>query len=243
MVNSFMHSATERINPFPTRVTIRSLKAGSPVFIYCGSSECSTSGTSPCKSKRDKRICGCGGIGRLGGFRFLCLRRAGSSPVIRTRKRKTSRKTCLSFSTKSVLSDGINPSSMDEITCVMKSDFVGLGDGFNFICEADFIQAPLGFHRERKRTISLKTNGYVRVRIHTQKQQKYLFCNPKTRKKQDSNIEMRRGGAPPAAAGRSGTFILLNGQNANRFRSASSDQQILPTGQKQAQTGWPFLVR
>jgi len=38
---------------------------------------------------------------------------------------------------------------MDEITCVMKSDFVGLGDGFNFICEADFIQAPLGFHREQ----------------------------------------------------------------------------------------------
>ena len=31
------------------------------------------------------------------------------------------------------------------------------------------------FHRERKRTISLKTNGYVRVRIHMQKQQKYLF--------------------------------------------------------------------
>ena len=38
---------------------------------------------------------------------------------------------------------------MDEITCVMKSDFVGLGDGFNFICVADFIQAPLGFHREQ----------------------------------------------------------------------------------------------
>ncbi len=72
----------------------------------------------------------------------------------------------------------LNPSSMDEITCVMKSDFVGLGDGFNFICEADFIQAPLGFHRERKRTISLKKNGYARVRIHTQKRQKYLFCGP-----------------------------------------------------------------
>ncbi len=28
-------------------------------------------------------------------------------------------------------------------------------DGFNFICEADFIQATLGFHREHKRTISL----------------------------------------------------------------------------------------
>ena len=87
---------------------------------------------------------------------------ASSNLAVSARKRKTSRKTCLSFSTKSVLSDGINPSSMDEITCVMKSDFVGLGDGFNFICEADFIQAPLGFHRERKRTISLKT---ARVRI------------------------------------------------------------------------------
>ncbi len=32
-------------------------------------------------------ICGCGGIGRLGGFRFLWLSRAGSSPVIRTIKR------------------------------------------------------------------------------------------------------------------------------------------------------------
>jgi hypothetical protein len=36
---------------------------------------------------------------------------------------------------------------MGEITCVVKSDFVGLGDGFNFICAADFIQATLGFHR------------------------------------------------------------------------------------------------
>ena len=40
---------------------------------------------------------------------------------------------------------------------MMKSDFVGLMDGFNFICEADFIQAMLGFHREHKRTISLYT--------------------------------------------------------------------------------------
>jgi len=38
---------------------------------------------------------------------------------------------------------------MGEITCVMKSDFVGLMDGFNFICGADFIQATLGFHREK----------------------------------------------------------------------------------------------
>ena len=29
----------------------------------------------------------------------------------------------------------------------MKSDFVGRLDGFNFICEADFIRASLGFHR------------------------------------------------------------------------------------------------
>ena len=28
--------------------------------------------------------CGCGGIGRLGGFRFHCQKRAGSSPVTRT---------------------------------------------------------------------------------------------------------------------------------------------------------------
>ena len=70
-----------------------------------------------------------------------------------------------SFSTKSVLSDGINPSSMDEITCVMKSDFVGLGDGFNFICEADFIQATLGFHHEHKRTISLSLAPSLQFKI------------------------------------------------------------------------------
>ena len=29
----------------------------------------------------------------------------------------------------------------------MKSDFVGRKDGFDFICEADFIRATLGFHR------------------------------------------------------------------------------------------------
>ena len=33
---------------------------------------CPTSDTSPCKNQRHKRICGRGGIGRLGGFRFLC---------------------------------------------------------------------------------------------------------------------------------------------------------------------------
>ena len=30
-------------------------------------------------------ICGHGGIGRLGGFRFHCQKRAGSSPVARTK--------------------------------------------------------------------------------------------------------------------------------------------------------------
>ena len=75
--------------------------------------------------------------------------------VNQLQKKKDTRERVFSFSTKSVLADGINPSSMGEITCVMKSDFVGLGDGFNFICEADFIQATLGFHREHKRTISL----------------------------------------------------------------------------------------
>ena len=64
-----------------------------------------------------------------------------------TKKERQVERLVFSFSTKSVLSDGINPSSMGEITCVVKSDFVGLGDGFNFICAADFIQATLGFHR------------------------------------------------------------------------------------------------
>ena len=33
-----------------------------------------------------KQTCGCGGIGRLIGFRFQRQKRAGSSPVIRTKK-------------------------------------------------------------------------------------------------------------------------------------------------------------
>ena len=53
--------------------------------------------------------------------------------------------------------------------------------GFNFTwCDSikfHNLRSKL-FHRERKRTISLKTNGYVRVRIHMQKQQKYLFRSP-----------------------------------------------------------------
>ena len=50
-----------------------------------------------------------------------------------SKKRKDTQKRVFSFLTKSILADGINPSSMDEITCVMKSDFVGLEDGFNLI--------------------------------------------------------------------------------------------------------------
>ena len=53
--------------------------------------------------------------------------------------------------------------------------------GFNFTwCDSikfHNLRSKL-FHRERKRTISLKTNGYVRVRIHMQKCQKYLFRSP-----------------------------------------------------------------
>jgi len=36
---------------------------------------------------------------------------------------------------------------VDEITYVMKSAFRRKKDGFNFICEADFIRVVLGFHR------------------------------------------------------------------------------------------------
>ena len=60
------------------------IRTGSPVFINVDQAMCPTSGASPCKRKRYKRICGHGGIGRLGGFRFLWLSRAGSSPVART---------------------------------------------------------------------------------------------------------------------------------------------------------------
>ena len=67
-----------------------------------------------------------------------------SGRYLQKKKRQVER-LVFSFSTKSVLSD------------VMKSDFVGLMDGFNFICGADFIQVTLGFHREHKRTISLNT--------------------------------------------------------------------------------------
>ena len=47
------------------------------------------SGTATGRLCKQLNICGCGGIGRLGGFRFLCLRRAGSSPVIRTINRRS----------------------------------------------------------------------------------------------------------------------------------------------------------
>ena len=42
------------------------------------------------------------------------------------------------------------------------------------------------FHRERKRTISLKANDYARVRIHTQKSRIYLFCSPQTNRNHPS---------------------------------------------------------
>ena len=54
---------------------------------------------------------------------------------------------CGFFSTKSVLSDGINPLSWDEITSWWNPTSSGDKDGFNFICEADFIRAEWGFHR------------------------------------------------------------------------------------------------
>ena len=41
------------------------------------------------KMTRLQATCGRGGIGRLGGFRFLWLSRAGSSPVARTKNRGT----------------------------------------------------------------------------------------------------------------------------------------------------------
>ena len=44
---------------------------------------------------------------------------------------------------------------MDEITCVMKSDFVGRTDGFDLICTADFIRALRGFHREHSERFHL----------------------------------------------------------------------------------------
>ena len=50
-----------------TGVAIRSLKAGSPVFINVDQAKRPTSDPSPCKNRG---IRGCGGIGRLIGFRF-----------------------------------------------------------------------------------------------------------------------------------------------------------------------------
>ena len=57
----------------PCTVTgLKSKEQACLVFINVDQAKCSTSGTSPCKNQRLKRICGRGGIGRLGGFRFLC---------------------------------------------------------------------------------------------------------------------------------------------------------------------------
>ena len=41
--------------------------------------KCSTSAASPCKNSRHNRISGCGGIGRLGGFRCCHLSEGFSS--------------------------------------------------------------------------------------------------------------------------------------------------------------------
>ena len=49
--------------------------------------------------------------------------------------------------TKSVLTNGINSTAVGEIACVVKFDFVGIKDEFNFICEADLIRVLFGFHR------------------------------------------------------------------------------------------------
>ncbi len=60
------------------------VRTGLPVFINVDQALRSTSGSSPCKNQRPKRICGCGGIGRLGGFRCCHLREAFSlSPPAR----------------------------------------------------------------------------------------------------------------------------------------------------------------
>ena len=57
----------------PCTVTgLKSKEQACLFFINVDQAKCSTSGTSPCKNQRLKRICGRGGIGRLGGFRFLC---------------------------------------------------------------------------------------------------------------------------------------------------------------------------
>ena len=44
---------------------------------------------------------------------------------------------------------------------MMKSDFVGITDGFNFICETDFFRVKLGFHRALHDFITLLKSGVV----------------------------------------------------------------------------------
>ena len=90
---------------------------------------------------------GCGGIGRHARFRFLCQKHAGSTPVTRTRKEPTFvYDKCGFFSTKSVLTDGINPTLVGRNHFVMKSRFAGR-DRTDLISSAlaDFIRACSDF--------------------------------------------------------------------------------------------------
>lgn len=55
------------------------------------------------------KLCGYGGIGRRAGFRFQCLRRAGSSPVIRTTSEQASYRLLRLFYEKSELAHSAAP--------------------------------------------------------------------------------------------------------------------------------------
>ena len=101
----------------------------------------------------------------------------GSNPTHSARKRQVSTETCR-FQLNPPLRVGEILLCNVKYACgVWNSPRRRVG-GFNFTwCDSikfHNLRSKL-FHRERKRTISLKTNGYVRVRIHMQKQQKYLF--------------------------------------------------------------------
>ena len=72
----------------------------------------------------------------------------GSNPTLSARKDPTFvYDKCGVFSTKSVLSDGINPTFVGWNHFVMKSDFVGRRTDLISSALADFIRATLGFHR------------------------------------------------------------------------------------------------
>ena len=70
---------------------------------------------------------------------------------------------CGFFSTKSVRSDGINPTLWDEITPWWNPTSSGEKDGFNFICEADFIRVKRGFHRALRDFIDKKRSNFRTV--------------------------------------------------------------------------------